>query len=46
MAASLIPMIILVNSTPDRIPADVIIEGMEHDHKEKIAVVETSLPTK
>ena len=37
MAAALIPMIILVNSTPDRIPADVIIEGQEQERKEKLA---------
>lgn len=29
MAASIIPMVILVNSTPDQIPADVIAEEQE-----------------
>lgn len=29
MAAALVPMICLVNRTPDRIPADVIVEGQE-----------------
>lgn len=42
MAASLGPMIILVNSTPDQIPADVILEAQEVDRKEKLAVVESS----
>lgn len=30
MAAALGPMIVLTNNTPDRIPADVIME--EHEH--------------
>jgi hypothetical protein len=29
LAASIVPMTILVNSTPDRIPADVIAEDQE-----------------
>ena len=29
MAVALGPMILLVNSTPDQIPADAIIEGLE-----------------
>ena len=37
MAAALGPMIVLVNTTPDRIPADVILEGQAQDQKEKLA---------
>lgn len=33
MAAALGPMLVLVNSTPDRIPADVIIEEQEAQQK-------------
>lgn len=36
MAAALVPMIFLVNSTPDRIPADVIADEQEKA-EEKIA---------
>jgi hypothetical protein len=35
MAAALIPMLALVNSTPDRIPADVIAEELEQETKIK-----------
>ncbi|KAI1099331.1 MFS general substrate transporter [Jackrogersella minutella] len=37
MAAALGPMLVLVNSTPDRIPADVIIEAQEAEQEKKIA---------
>ncbi|RYO83481.1 hypothetical protein DL764_009452 [Monosporascus ibericus] len=43
MAASLAPMIILVNSTPDHIPADVILEGQEEERKAKVADIETKV---
>ena len=33
MAAAFVPMLFLVNSTPDRIPADVVLEGKEADEK-------------
>ncbi|KAK8101998.1 hypothetical protein PG999_012372 [Apiospora kogelbergensis] len=36
MAAALGPMIVLVNSTPDRIPADVVMEEQEKVHPEKV----------
>ncbi|KAK8009611.1 hypothetical protein PG989_000544 [Apiospora arundinis] len=36
MGACLGPMIILVNSTPDRIPADVVMEEQEKVHAEKV----------
>lgn len=36
MAAALGPMIVLVNSTPDRIPADVVMEEQEKVHTEKV----------
>lgn len=42
MAACVGPMIVLVNSTPDQIPADVILEGQEQDRKEKLGGVEPS----
>lgn len=35
MAVALGPMIALTNSTPDRIPADVIVEEQEHDFESK-----------
>ena len=35
LGAALLPMIMLVNTTPDRIPADVIAEQQQHaDRKE------------
>ncbi len=37
MAACVGPMIVLVNSTPDRIPADVILEGQEKEREQKLA---------
>ncbi|RYP61861.1 hypothetical protein DL771_009980 [Monosporascus sp. 5C6A] len=43
MAASLAPMIILVNSTPDRIPADVILEGQAEERKVVVANIETKV---
>ncbi|RYP69833.1 hypothetical protein DL769_005185 [Monosporascus sp. CRB-8-3] len=43
MAASLAPMIILVSSTPDRIPAEVILEGQEEEQKAKVADIETKV---
>ncbi|KAI1767954.1 MFS general substrate transporter [Hypoxylon sp. FL1150] len=39
MAAALGPMLILVNSTPDRIPADVILEEQQAEQEEKIEVL-------
>lgn len=42
MALSFGPMIVLVNSTPDQIPADVILEGQEAARKEKLAEIEPS----
>lgn len=33
MGASLLPMLKLVNTTPDRIPADVILEGQEQQQE-------------
>jgi len=36
MGACLGPMIVLVNSTPDRIPADVVMEEQETAHTEKV----------
>ncbi|KAK7756497.1 hypothetical protein SLS62_001331 [Diatrype stigma] len=42
MAASVGPMIVLVNSTPDQIPADLILEGKEKEKLEKLSVIEPS----
>ncbi|KAI0484580.1 MFS general substrate transporter [Xylariaceae sp. FL0804] len=36
MAVAAGPMLVLVNSTPDRVPADVVIEAQEQAHEEKI----------
>ncbi|KAI5865210.1 MFS general substrate transporter [Durotheca rogersii] len=36
MAASIAPMLVLVNATPDRIPADVILEAQEAEEEKKI----------
>lgn len=36
MAAAFVPMLFLVNSTPDRIPADVVLEGKEVEEKKMI----------
>ncbi|KAI0160058.1 MFS general substrate transporter [Hypoxylon sp. FL1284] len=36
MAAALGPMLVLVNATPDRIPADVILEGQEEEQEKKM----------
>lgn len=36
MALAFVPMLMLVNSTPDRIPADVILEGQDAEDR-KIA---------
>ncbi|KAI1396451.1 MFS general substrate transporter [Hypoxylon fuscum] len=36
MAAALVPMLMLVNATPDRIPADVILEEEEAQQEKKI----------
>ncbi|KAI1084701.1 MFS general substrate transporter [Whalleya microplaca] len=36
MGAAVIPMLMLVNSTPDRIPADEILEGQEKQQEKKI----------
>lgn len=33
MAIAFVPMLILVNSTPDRIPADEVLEGIEAQEK-------------
>jgi hypothetical protein len=38
MAAAFVPMLLLVNSTPDRIPADVVLEGKEVEEKEAIEI--------
>lgn len=42
MAACVGPMIVLVNSTPDKIPADLILEGQEKEKLEKLSVIEPS----
>lgn len=34
MGAALLPMLTLVNTTPDRIPADVILEGQEQPQEQ------------
>ncbi|KAG4221652.1 hypothetical protein PC116_g29872 [Phytophthora cactorum] len=36
MAASVGPMLVLVNATPDRIPADVILETQEVQQEKKL----------
>lgn len=36
MAAALGPMLVLVNATPDRIPADVILEEKEEQQEKKM----------
>ncbi|KAI1445102.1 MFS general substrate transporter [Annulohypoxylon stygium] len=36
MAAAVVPMLLLVNSTPDRIPADVILEEQEAQEEKKL----------
>jgi hypothetical protein len=42
MAVAAAPMVLLTNKTPDRIPADVILEGQEaHDAKVDESVVVT-----
>jgi hypothetical protein len=40
MAAAVGPMLVLVNSTPDRIPADIIAEQMEADRRAAEEAVE------
>ncbi|KAI1454191.1 hypothetical protein F4805DRAFT_331098 [Annulohypoxylon moriforme] len=36
MAAAVVPMLLLVNATPDRIPADVILEEQEAQEEKKL----------
>jgi hypothetical protein len=36
MGAAFVPMLFLVNSTPDRIPADVIAEQLEKEQQYKM----------
>lgn len=41
MAAAVGPMLVLVNATPDRIPADVILETQEAQKEEKLQGLKT-----
>lgn len=43
MALAFVPMLVLVNQTPDRIPADVIAEEQEQQNKKIDVKVETKV---